>query len=371
MKISILSTDLKKALNVVFRGISTRPHLPILSGILLKVKDSLVSIESTDLEISFWVRVPASVEKEGEIIVPAKLFVDLVASLTGERVEIETEDHRLKIKTKGVSSELICQKVEDFPVIPRFTTSVIKIDSQEFKQKMEKVNVSTAKEDTRPVLTGVLWEFKESETFLVATDGFRLGMEIIPLKKISEALAGKKYIIPSRSLLEVSKAISEFGISEFGVEFDEKGKQVIFAFGEIEISSRLLDGEFPPYQQIIPNTYKTKVNVSKEELLSAVKRASLFARDNANVIKVLVEEGGLSVSAENSQIGSNVTLVEGEVEGDKIAMAFNAKYLVDYLSVVEGEFVEWETEGELKPSVLRDTKNPSWLQVIMPIRVQG
>jgi DNA polymerase-3 subunit beta len=113
------------------------------------------------------------------------------------------------------------------------------------------------------------------------------------------------------------------------------------------------------------------VNVPKDELLSAVKRASLFARDNANVIKIQIDEGTVSVSAENSQIGSNVTKVESEVEGEKILMAFNAKYLIDYLSVVEGDFVEWETEGELKPSVLRDSKNQSWLQVIMPIRVQS
>ncbi len=371
MKISVLSTDLKKALNVIFRGISSKPHLPILSGMLFRVKGGQVSIESTDLEISFWVSVAASIEEEGEVVVPAKLFVDLVSSLVGERVEIETIDHRIKIKSKGVVSELICQSVEDFPVIPRFKNSVIKIESTEFKKKMEKVNVSTAKEDTRPILTGVLWEFREGETLLVATDGFRLSMESLTTKKLSEGLLGKKYIIPSRSLLEVSKSIAEFGVTDFGIEFDEKGKQVIFSLGLLEISSRLLEGEFPPYQQIIPNTYKTKINATKEELLSAVKRASLFARDNANVIKVLVESTGLQVSAENSQIGSNVTTVEGEVEGDNLTMAFNAKYLVDYLSVVEGEYVEWETEGELKPSVFRDTKNKSWLQVIMPIRVQG
>ncbi len=372
MKISVLSVDLKRSLNLVFRGISSKPHLPILSGILLRVKDSQVSVESTDLEMSFWVSIPASVESEGSLVVPAKLFVDLVGSFVGEKVELESIDNKLVVKTKGVTSELVCQSVEDFPVIPRLKAAVIRIESSDFKKKMEKVNVSTAKEDTRPILTGVLWEFKETETLLVATDGFRLSMErVVPETKNSENLLNKKYIIPSKALLEVSKAVSDFGAIDFGIEFDDKGRQVIFSLGSLEISSRLLEGEFPPYQQIIPNTYNTKVNVPKDELLSAVKRASLFARDNANVIKIQIEEGTVSVSAENSQIGSNVTKVESEVEGEKILMAFNAKYLIDYLSVVEGDFVEWETEGELKPSVLKDNKNMSWLQVIMPIRVQS
>lgn len=372
MKISVLSVDLKRSLNLVIRGISSKPHLPILSGILLKVKDSQVSVESTDLEMSFWVNIPASVESEGSLVVPAKLFLDLVASFVGDKVELESIENKLLIKTKGVNSEIVCQSVDDFPIIPRLKTSVVKINSQDFKKKMEKVNVSTAKEDTRPILTGVLWEFRESETLLVATDGFRLSMEQIdPLKKNSEELVGKKYIIPSKALLEVSKAVVDFGSIDFGMEFDGKARQVIFSLGSLEISSRLLEGEFPPYQQIIPNTYNTKINISKEELLSAVKRASLFARDNANIIKVQINEENVSISAENSQIGSNVTTVEGEVEGEKILMAFNARYLIDYLSVVEGEFVEWETEGELKPSVLKDTKNSSWLQVIMPIRVQS
>lgn len=371
MKINVLSVDLKKSLNVVFRGISSKPHLPILSGILLKAKNGVVSIESTDLEISFWVQVAASIEKDGEVVVPAKLFVDLVSSLGGEKVELEVENNKLKVKTKGVSSELVCQTVDDFPVIPKSKTSIIRVDSASFKRQIEKVNVSVAKEDTRPILTGVLWEFKEKEIKLVATDGFRLSVESIEMKKIDEALLDKRYVIPSRSLLEVSRAALEFSVIDFGMEFDEKGRQVIFILGGVEISSRLLEGEFPPYQQIIPNTYNTKMNLAKEELLSAVKRASLFARDNANVIKVKVEEANLLVSAENSQVGSNVTNVEGEIEGEKITMAFNAKYLVDYLSAVEGEYVEWETEGELKPSVLRDTKDPNWLQVIMPIRVQS
>ncbi len=371
MKITLLTIDLKKALGVVIRGISSKPHLPILTGMLLKVKDNKVSIESTDLEMSFWVNVPASVEEEGVLVIPAKLFGDLILSLSGEKVELTSEGVKLKIKTKGVSSEIVCQNVDDFPVIPRSVKPEIRIETSLFKKKHEKINVSVAKEDTRPILTGVLWQFEKDNVNLVATDGFRLGVERMALLGGGNDLSGKRYVIPSRSLLEVSKTAGDFGVSNFAVEVDEKSKQIVFVLGDVEISSRLLEGEFPPYQQIIPNTYNTKMSLLRDELLSAVKRASLFARDNANVIKVKVDEREVLVLAENSQVGSNMTNVEGEIEGEKITMAFNARYLIDYLSNVEGDYVEWETEGELKPSVFRDTKNESWLQVIMPIRVQG
>lgn len=370
MKFSTLSLDLKKNLNIISRGISNKPHLPILSGLLLKAKSGVVSMESTDLEISFWVNLPASIEEEGEVVVPAKLFTELITSLPSEKIEIEVIANRLKVKTKNVVSELICQGVDDFPVIPRAKKSSLVVDSNEFKEKMGRLNVSVAKEDTRPILTGVLWSLKDTSIILAATDGFRLTVESLSLsKKPSEDVSS--YVIPSRSLLEVSKAISETAVISFGVEFDSKNHQVIFTLGSMEISTRLLDGDFPPYQQIIPNTYNTKISVDKELLLSAVKRASLFARDNANVVKVLIEGQVVKVMAENNQVGSNVTEIESNVEGNDLSMAFNARYLLDYLSILDTDNVEWETEGELKPSVFRNSTDPDWLQVVMPIRVQG
>lgn len=370
MKFSALSVDLKRNLNIISRGISSKPHLPILSGLLLTVKNGVVSMESTDLEISFWVSLPSSVDQEGSIVVPAKLFTDLVLSLPADRVEIESTGNKMTIKTKGVSTELICQNVDDFPVIPRATKSNVTIDSGEFKQKMLRMNVSVAKEDTRPILTGVLCVLRENKMTLATTDGFRLSVDLLSLgdKSLTD---DKSYVIPSRSLMEVSKAIAETSAISFGMEFDAKNRQVIFTLGSMEISSRLLEGDFPPYQQIIPNTYNTHIVVNKDSLLSAVKRASLFAKDNANVVKVLIENNKVKVMAENNQLGSNVTEIESDVEGDNLSMAFNARYLLDYLSVLEQENVVWETEGELKPSVFKDLKDSEWLQVIMPIRVQS
>ncbi len=367
MKINVPVIELKKALGVVLKGVSTRPHLPVLSGIFLKAEKGVVSLTTTDLEMSFWMEIPVKIEQEGEVVVPAKLFFDLVSTMGDFRVDIEVVEAKMKISAAGFEAEIVCQKAEEYPVVPKSSGNLITVDSEDFKRKIDKVIFSSAKDDTRPVLTGILFLIKSGTMSLVATDGFRLSLNNLQVKSYGEDIS---CIVPARSLYELQKVISDLGITDFGIEFDKNAKQVIFVFSGLEMSSRLLDGEFPPYQQIIPNTYSSKISLNKDELLAAVKRASLFAKDSANVIKVQVTDR-IHVSAENSQVGSNTTTVEGEIEGEKITVAFNARYLQDCLSVVESDYVEWETEGELKPSVFRDSKSAEWLQVIMPIRVQG
>ncbi len=370
MKFEVSSEELKRSLAIVFKGISTKPHLPILSGLLVRVKDGVTSLTATDLEISFWMEIETAIKEEGEVVVPAKLFFDLVSTLDGGRVVVEVTDLKMKITATGLETEIVCQSADEYPVVPTSSVKGIVINSIDFKKKLDKVIVSSAKDDTRPILTGVLFLIKNKQITFVATDGFRLSVNVMSLKETGVDTTEEKVIIPSKSLGELQKVISELSADSFRVEIDKHSKQVIFVFAGMEMSSRILDGEFPPYQQIIPNTYTTKISLERQHLISAVKRASLFAKDNANVIRVKVEDK-LLVSAENSQIGSNVTEVEGEIEGEKINVAFNAKYLLDFLPVIESDFVEWETEGELKPSVFRDTKDDTWLHVVMPIRTQS
>ena len=155
------------------------------------------------------------------------------------------------------------------------------------------------------------------------------------------------------------------------ISYDKENQQVIFTITDMEISSRLIAGEFPPYQQIMPNTYSTKAVFNREELLEAVKRASLFAKDNANIVKMTIEGEKLIIRAESSQLGSNSTEIETEVEGEGLTVAFNARYLLDYLAVNNVERVRWETEGELKPSVFKREEDEGWIQVVMPVRTQG
>lgn len=370
MKISVQTTDLKKYLGIVNRGVSARPQLPVLSGIMVKALDGVVNFVSTDLEISFWVSVPASIEEEGELIVPAKLFSDLVSGLPSGKVTLTSDKNSLRVETKGINAEVVGQGAEDYPAIPRASKTQLIIGAGEFRQKIDRVCISSAKDDTRPVLTGVLWEIGGEKIVLAATDGYRLSVDKLSISK-SNLTNSERFILPARSLQEISKVLSETGEDSFGVEFDKENQQVIFKVGDIEVTSRLIAGEFPPYQQIMPNTYSTRVLFGKVELLEAVKRASLFARDNANIIKMSTEEGRFVVRSESSQLGNNATELEMEIEGNQITVAFNARYLLDYLGVSTSEKIIWETEGELKPSVFVNEDDTDWTHVIMPVRVQS
>ena len=367
MKFEVSSLDLKKGLGVAFKGISSRPHLPILSGILILVEKGKTSLVSTDLEISFWMEIETSISEDGSVVVPAKLFLDFVSTLDDGRVSIESDGQKLKIVSKGLETEIVCQPSEDYPVVPKSSGKGIELKTSVFKEKVEKVIVSVAKDEVRPILTGILFKFKNKELAMIATDGFRLALNVMEISGIENE---ENVVIPARSIFELQKVLIETASDKFFVEVDKQSKQVIFVAKGMEMSTRLLDGEFPPYQQIIPNTYITKVSVNKHSLISAVKRASLFSKDNANVVKIETKDR-LFVSAESSQIGSNTTDLEAEIDGDSLNVVFNARYLLDFLPVIDNELVEWETEGELKPSVFRDGSDSGWLQVVMPIRTQS
>lgn len=369
MKIIVQSGELKKYLGIVNRGVSSRPQMPILSGVLLKAENNEVSLISTDLEISFWLRLSAKVEEEGEVVVPAKLFSELVSGFPAGSVTLSVEKHIVKIEVDGIISEIVGQSADDFPSIPRANKSQIVIRAGDFRQKIDRVCVSAARDDTRPVLTGVLWEIDGEKVSLVATDGYRLSVDRIFLSK-TDLEKEVRLILPARSLQEISKMLGETGVGDFSLEFDKGNQQVIFKVGEIEVTSRLIAGEFPPYQQIMPNTYSSRAVFGKLEILEGVKRASLFARDNANIIKLQMENEGVTVRAESSQIGTSVSKMVATTEGNGLTVAFNARYLLDYLASCTSEKVVWETEGELKPSVFRNEDEETWTQVIMPVRIQ-
>lgn len=368
MKIIIQADELKKYLGMVNRGVSSRPQLPILSGVLLKAMDGEVSLVATDLEVSFWLSLSAKIEEDGEVVIPAKLFSDLVSSFPSGAVSIVVEKHIVKIDVDGIKSEIVGQGAEDFPSIPRASKAQVTLRSGDFRQKIDRVCVSAARDDTRPVLTGVLWEINKDEVSLVATDGYRLSVDKISLSKTSLEKESR-LILPARSLQEVSKILGETGDDDFSLEFNKKNQQVVFKIGEIEMTSRLIAGEFPPYQQIMPNTYSSRAVFGREEVLEGVKRASLFARDNANIVKLSMEKEKVFVRAESSQLGTSESKMKASVEGEDLTVAFNARYLLDFLASCTAEEVVWETEGELKPSVFRDEEDKNWIQVVMPVRV--
>ena len=369
MKINVLAENLKKGVSICMRGVSARAQLPILSTILLKAGKEGLVLSATDLELSFRVKVRAKVEEEGEMAVPAKLFSDLVATLPVGVVGLSDKKQTLIIEGEKVRAEVVGQSSEEFPALPKAKGKGLEIDVAELAEKVERVGIAAAKDDARPILAGVLWVLDKKQITLVATDGYRLGVDFFKNDVSGTTEDTQKFVLPVRALMELVRVL-EPAMKTVKVEFDNDKQQVIFLADDIEMSSRLIAGEFPPYTKVIPAEKKITVVIDKEALTEAVKRASLFARDSANVVKLAVGEGEVKVTAQSDQMGGSQTTIEAEVEGDEVTIAFNARYLLDYLGVVKEEKITLETEGELKPAVFRIEKS-DFLHVIMPVRTQS
>lgn len=368
MKLQILQENFAKAITLASRFTTTRAQLPILGNILLSSSKTKLTVSSTNLEISVSTSLGAKVEKEGEISIPSKVLSELVGNLPKETLSLEAEKEHLKISSSSFSSDILGMNTSDFPKIP---SSVHKdksfnLPKAEFSDGLSRVIFATSVDETRPILTGILFLLSKEGLTLVATDGFRLSRKII---KTNSFKGNFKFILPKTILSEVGR-LGE--IEEVVFEVQEKEKQVVFEIGDTVLSSRLLEGEFPDYEKIIPKSTTTKVSLDKEDLLRAVKLSAPFARDNANIVKIKVQKEGITVSAESSQAGSQETKVEAKVEGEsKIEIAFNYKFLEEFLGSVKGEEVRMEFSGNEKAGIFLDPSDSDYLHLIMPVRIQG
>jgi DNA polymerase-3 subunit beta len=378
MKLQILQENLEKAVSTTSRFASSRAQLPILGNILLSTRKSKIYISSTNLEISASVQVGAKIEEEGEISVPAKVISELISNLPKETVTLSSEKEQLKVSVSGFSSMVLGMDSTDFPKIPG---SIDKDKSISFLQgelskALSQVSFATSTDETRPILTGVLFLFGKNPLSLVATDGFRLSRKNIILKE--GEISFSNIVIPKGVLAELSRTVSDTGEILFDVQ--EKEKQVIFGIGDTVLTSRLLEGEYPDFAKIIPKNSSINVLVDKEEFGRAVKLASIFARESANIVKIKVLKDSIEVSAESGTAGSQETKVDAKIESGSLNLesgkgsfeiAFNYRFVEDFLHSVSGEEVKMEFSTVSAPGVFTDTSDSSYLHLIMPVKVQN
>jgi DNA polymerase-3 subunit beta len=371
MKLQILQENLEKAVNVTSRFASTKAQLPILGNILISTQKSKIYVSSTNLEISASVQVGAKIEEVGEISVPAKVISELISNLPKETITLSGEKEQLKVSTSGFSSTILGMDSSDFPKIPNSVNKEKSVTflREEIIKSLSQVSFATSTDETRPILTGVLFVFGKNTLSLVATDGFRLSRKKISVTEGKE-ISGT-VVIPKGVLGELSRSV--FGDEELFFSLKEKEKQAIFGIGDTVLTSRLLEGDFPEYEKIIPKSANIKILLDKEEFLRAVKLASIFARESANVVKIKVLKESIKVSAESGSAGSQDTSVDAKVENtgpDKdFEISFNFRYLEDFLHSVTGEEIQMEFSGVDKPGVFADTADTNYLHLIMPVKV--
>lgn len=367
MEIKIIQEKLAKALGAVSRvAAGTKASLPILSNVLIRVDDNKVSLTTTNLDMAVVSYLPATQCKNGVITVPARLMAEFVSNLPrGEVVNIVSKDDKIEIRAGEYSSTINGASAEEFPELPEIEDdNAVKFQMgvDEFKAGLSQVMIAASSDMTRPALTGVYFNTFEGALYLAATDGYRLAERKFIDKVQSEVAA----IVPTASLQEVLRSISD-DVEEIEILFDEA--QVRFRLGEIEVTSKLIDGSFPDYRQLIPKQTEINVELKRDELVRITKLAALFAKEvgGSIVCESSVEKGGFSVASVANELGENNSSIKIEVKADG-KVTLNSRFLLDALNVLNDKEVEFGFSNKLDPVVLRDKKSTEYVHIIMPLK---
>lgn len=365
MELSVTQENLSRALSAVSRVASAKAGLPILGNILFRTEGNRLLIAATNLEIAATYYVGAKVVKQGSLTLPARLITEFVGSLPKGTVDIACKGASMTVSSGQYSSIISGSDADEFPELPSIDESkavAYSVASGEFKQAVQQTIITTSGDTTRPVLTGVYWHSVDGQLYLAGTDGYRLAeRRLMPTK--SEIAA----IVPSSSLQEVLRTLSD-SIDEVEVLFDDT--QVRFRVGEAEVTSRLIDGNYPDYRQLIPKTSETIITVSSEEFGRIIKIAGLFARESGGSVTINADaaSGHISVHSIASELGENTSGADAEISADG-TITLNSRYVAEALSVVDGETIQFRFSGKLSPCVLTSTtKDANYLHLIMPLK---
>jgi DNA polymerase-3 subunit beta len=363
-----MQENLARGLSVVTRAVSSRSTLPVLANVLLKTEDAGLKLTATNLEIGITYWVPGKIDEDGATTVPAKLLTDLVNSLPpGDKVELEvTAGDTLHVKAGRFQTHIKGIDAEEFPAIQtageRPTT---RIAQNVLRRALAETAFAAASDEARPILTGVLARFEGDQLTLAAADNYRIAVKTVP---ILDPVPETSVVIPARALNELSRILADVD-DPVEVVLAAGRNQVLFHLDGIDLVSRLIDGQFPNYQQVMPQAHATRAVLDREELLRAVRPAALIAHESANIVKLQIggDDGGITVSA-NAEVGDHVGQVEAAVEGDGTTIAFNARYLADVLTNVAAEQFALELNGPLSPGVFKPIGDDQYVHVVMPVR---
>jgi len=367
MKLSCTQEKLNKGINIVSRIVSPRGTLPVLNNILLQTDKGRLKISATDLEIGINTWIGAKVDSDGGITVPARLISDFVNTNSDEAIILELKDTTLSLKSDKYKANIKGIGASEFPLIPEVKKeSLIELAGKDLKKSISEVVFASALDETRPVLMGVLMKVKDNIMKLVATDSYRLAEKTITLnKKVPQEI---NIIIPQRTMNELGRIISG---DEEKIEIRIGENQIHFTLGDTQLVSRLIEGSFPDYNQIIPSSSETKTTLSVDKFANAIKMASYFARESANNIKLKIASGKhIEVIAVSAQIGDNVSIVEAKIEGKDLEIAFNAKFILDVLNILDDKEIVLETVDKSTAGIIRPVKDKNYLYLIMPLRVE-
>lgn len=376
MKVSCLQENLAKGLSIVSRAVASRSTLPVLGNVLLATDQGRLKIAATNLELAVTCWIGAKVDDEGAITVPARVLNDFVNSLPPERIEMELNPRTqtLHLKCARYDANIKGIDAQEFPIIPTIGDGKrISLEPETLREMIEQVTFAAATDESRPVLTGVVAKFEKDKVTFAAADGFRLSVRHTTLSAPVEQ--SFSVIIPAKALQEVARVS---GTQEEPIELaiTENRSQILFKLTNIEIVSQLIDGTFPDFTRIIPESYTTRTVVKTSELQNAVKASSVFARESMNTVRLQIAPandlggGKITITATSAESGDNVGDIDATVDGDSIEIAFNARYLAEVLNVLKAAQVAIETTSASSPGVFKIVGRDDFIHVIMPMHVK-
>ena len=361
MKFKCDRDALSDALQVVQRAVSARPGIPALSGVLMNASGDELTLAATDLEVSVQQRLPVQVVEEGVALVPARLIADMVKSFEAAPVEFQADGGQARVVCSNYEGTIRCLPAEDFPVLQEAGGTRVTVEVGAFGEAVGQVARAASRDEARPLLTGVLLEVSREGLTMVATDSYRLAVREMTATAEGEA----KALVPERALSEAGRAAA--GEEKGEVELFLDTGSVAFRIGALTMTSRLIEGEFPPYRQLLPEDYESRLTVPRQQLQDAVRRVGLLARENSPV-KLEFNALGVRLSSSSPDLGGAVEVVEAQYEGEDLVAAFNPGYLSDGLSAASGERVVVEVRDGLKPALVRGD-GQQFIYLVMPVKL--
>jgi len=372
MKIEVLKENFKNSLNVVEKIVSKNLSLPILDNVLINTEDNFLSLSSTNLETAIKIWILAKIVKKGKVVAPAKFLSSFVSSLPNEKIILEEKNQGLYIECKNYKTNVQGFNPEEFPLIPEFKDcEYLEIDNKKLCQGLSQVADISAISQSRPEISGIYFYFSKNTVKIVATDSFRLAEKNItlegPVKKDISFILPQKPAKEILNILEDKEGNTKIYILPNQVMFEFPMKE--FAHPQVQIISRLIEGEYPNYQEIIPSKFKTQILLKRDEFLDQIKTASLFA-GKLNEVKVKIEDKNKEVQifAQDPDIGQSQSSISAKIDGDPIEISFNHKFLIDGLLKMKSSEVSFEISKEEGACVLKPVGDISYIYVVMPIR---
>ncbi len=367
MELKILQEKLSRALNNVSRvAAGARATLPILNNVLIRVDDNKVTLTTTNLDMAVVSHLPVTSSKNGVVTVPARLMAEFVSNLPkGELVDLAADATKVTIKAGGYSSVINGASADDFPELPEIDEAKatrFQMSAEEFKEGLAQVMIAASNDMTRPALTGVYFNTHEGALYLAATDGYRLAEKKLVGKIGAEVAA----IVPATSLQEVLRSMTDEA-NEVEILFDEA--QVEFRVGEIEIISKLVDGSFPDYRQLIPKQTEIEVKLERDDLTRVTKLAALFAKEVGGSVACSTDAaaGVFAIAAVANELGENNSEIKTDVSVDG-KVVLNSRFLLDALNVLDSKKVSFGFSNKLDPVVLKGEKDDNYVHIVMPLK---